>query len=180
VAAIVGVNLETSNAAALAAMGVVVVGYAVGPAIMARRLDGLSTVAVMGLCLSGCALVYAPIAVVERPAAVPSADALIAMVVLGLVCTATAFLLFWALIGEIGPVRATVITYLNPAVAAVLGVAVLKEPFTTGMVLGFGLVILGSVMATRPGGIRLPSRRAGLERHPQGDTIDENAEAEAT
>jgi drug/metabolite transporter (DMT)-like permease len=102
------------------------------------------------------------------------------MVVLGLVCTATAFLLFWALIGEIGPVRATVITYLNPAVAAVLGVAVLKEPFTTGMVLGFGLVILGSVMATRPGGIRLPWRRAGLESRPLDDTMDENAEAEAT
>ena len=67
-----------------------------------------------------------------------------------MVCTAAAFLLFSALIDEIGPVRATVVTYLNPAVAALLGVAVLHESFTTAMVVGFGLVILGSVLATRP------------------------------
>ncbi len=150
VAAIVGVSLETSNVAAIAAMAVVVTGYAVGPAIMARRLGGLSTVAVMATSLSVCALVYAPIALVERPATVPSMHALVAMVVLGLVCTAAAFLLFWALIDEIGPVRATVITYLNPAVAAILGVAVLGEAFTPGMVAGFALVILGSAMATAP------------------------------
>ena len=131
-------------------MAVVVTGYAVGPAIMARRLGGLSTVAVMAISLSVCALVYAPIALLERPATLPSGHALFAMVVLGLVCTAAAFLLFWALIDEIGPVRATVITYLNPAVAAILGVAVLGEPFTSGMVVGFALVILGSVMATAP------------------------------
>ncbi|MGA7912353.1 MAG: EamA family transporter, partial [Candidatus Dormiibacterota bacterium] len=68
---------------------------------------------------------------------------------LALVCTAVAFLLFFALIAEIGPVRSTVITYVNPAVAAVLGVAVLRESFTIGMALGFVLVIAGSVLATR-------------------------------
>ncbi|MGA7912388.1 MAG: DMT family transporter, partial [Candidatus Dormiibacterota bacterium] len=68
---------------------------------------------------------------------------------LALVCTAVAFLLFFALIAEIGPVRSTVITYVNPAVAAVLGVTVLRESFTIGMALGFVLVIAGSVLATR-------------------------------
>ena len=164
VAAIVGVNLGRSSEAALAAMAVVVLGYALGPAIMARRLGGLSTVAVMALCLSMCAVVYAPIAFVERPTTLPSVDALAAVAILGLVCTAAAFLLFWALIDEIGPVRATVITYLNPAVAAVLGVAVLHETFTIGMLAGFVLVILGSVMATRPSGWRFSLRSFGLRR----------------
>ncbi len=150
VAAIVGVNLGSSSPTVLLEMGLVVVGYAVGPAILARRLAGVSTVAVMALSLSLCALIYAPIAALQRPSVMPSAGALGAVAVLGLVCTAAAFLLFSALIEEIGPVRATVITYLNPAVATVLGVAVLNESFTAGMGIGFGLVILGSLIATRP------------------------------
>jgi drug/metabolite transporter (DMT)-like permease len=158
VAAIVGVNLGSSSVTALLEMGFVVVGYALGPAILARRLGGLSNVAVMALSLSLCALVYSPIAVLQRPAVMPSAAAFGAVAVLGVVCTAAAFLLFWALIEEIGPVRSTVITYFNPAVAAFLGVAVLGESFSAAMGLGFGLVILGSVLATRPGGIRLPWR----------------------
>jgi drug/metabolite transporter (DMT)-like permease len=68
--------------------------------------------------------------------------------VLAVVCTALAFLLFFALIAEIGPVRATVITYVNPAVAALLGVLVLGETFTLGMGAGFALVLLGSTLAT--------------------------------
>jgi drug/metabolite transporter (DMT)-like permease len=150
VAAIIGVNLGTSDTTALLEIGVVVVGYAVGPAILARRLAGLSSVGVMALSLSLCALVYAPVAVLQRPAAVPSADVLAAVAILGVVCTALAFVLFSALIDEIGPVRATVITYINPAVAALLGVVVLSESFTAGMAIGFGLVILGSTLATRP------------------------------
>jgi drug/metabolite transporter (DMT)-like permease len=69
-------------------------------------------------------------------------------------CTAVAFVSFAALIEAIGPVRATVVTYINPAVAAVLGVVVLKEPFTLAMGVGFALVLLGSVLATRPSSAR--------------------------
>ena len=151
VAAIVGVNAGGSNGLALAAMFVVACGYAIGPAIMSRRLGGLSTVAVMGFCLTFCAIVYAPVAFLERPSAMPAANVLGAIAVLGLVCTAAAFLIFWRLIDEVGPVRSTVVTYLNPAVAAVLGVAVLGESFTPVMGLGFVMVIGGSVLATMPG-----------------------------
>jgi drug/metabolite transporter (DMT)-like permease len=150
VAAIVGVNLGSTSPAAFGELGVVVVGYALGPAILARRLGGLSNVAVVAFSISLCALAYAPVAALQRPATLPSPGALASVVVLGLVCTAAAFLLFWALIEEIGPVRATVITYFNPAVAALLGVAVLSESFTAAMAVGFGLVVLGSVLATRP------------------------------
>jgi drug/metabolite transporter (DMT)-like permease len=172
VAAIVGVNLGSSNAAALLAMAVVVVGYAVGPAILARRLAGLSTVAVMAFSLTLCAAAYAPIAIAQRPAAVPSAGAFAAVAVLGVVCTAAAFLLFWALIDEIGPVRATVITYFNPAVAALLGVVVLNESFTPVMGIGFGLVIAGSVLATRPPGARIRWRSPGSRRRSEAEPTE--------
>jgi len=72
------------------------------------------------------------------------------VIALAVVCTALAFLLFFQLIAEIGPVRATVITYVNPAVAAILGVTVLSEAFTRGMGIGFALVLAGSVLATVP------------------------------
>jgi drug/metabolite transporter (DMT)-like permease len=150
VVAIVGGDFVASDATALLSVGVVVVGYAIGPAILARRLAGLPSVGVMALSLTLCALVYAPIAVVQWPSIMPSMNALASIATLAIVCTAAAFLLFAALIAEIGPVRATVITYVNPAVAAVLGVLVLRETFTVGMAIGFALVILGSTLATRP------------------------------
>ena len=150
VGSIVGVNLGPANAPALFEMGLVVLGYAVGPVILARRLGGLPSLTVMALSLALCALIYAPIAAIQRPAAMPSMIMIASVAVLGVVCTAAAFLLFAALIRQIGPVRATVITYINPAVAALLGVLVLHESFTLGMGIGFGLVVLGSVVATRP------------------------------
>ena len=67
---------------------------------------------------------------------------------LAVVRTGAAFILFFALVAEIGPVRATVITYINPAVAAVLGVTVLDERFTAAMGIGFVLVLAGSLLAT--------------------------------
>jgi drug/metabolite transporter (DMT)-like permease len=146
---IVGSNLGSADPTAFAQVAVVVVGYAVGPAILARRLGGLSSVGVMALSLGLCALVYIPIAALQWPTTFPSTNVLGSIVILAVVCTAAAFLIFAALIDEIGPVRATVITYINPAVAAVLGVLVLSEPLTTAMVAGFGLVIAGSVLATR-------------------------------
>ena len=147
---IVGADFEASDSTAFAESVVVVVGYAVGPAILSRRLAGLPSIGVMALSLALCAVVYVPIAATQWPAVGPSTNVLISVAVLGTVCTSAAFLLFAALIAEIGPVRATVITYVNPAVAAVLGVLVLNETLTVAMWIGFGLVILGSTMATRP------------------------------
>ena len=149
VVAIVGADFQADDAIALVQIGIVVVGYAVGPAILGRRLGGLPAVGVMALSLGLVALVYLPIAVIQWPTVVPSTDVLWSIGILAVVCTAAAFLVFAALIAEIGPVRSTVITYVNPAVAAILGVLVLNETFTLGMGIGFALVIAGSVLATR-------------------------------
>jgi drug/metabolite transporter (DMT)-like permease len=150
VAAIVWGNFATSDPAALVEIAIVVVGYAVGPAILARRLGGLPAVGVMAISLALCAVAYIPIAAVQLPSVMPSPNVVASVVILAVVCTAAAFLVFAALIDEIGPVRATVITYVNPAVAATLGVLVLNEPFTLGMGIGFALVVLGLTLATRP------------------------------
>ena len=151
VAAIVGINAEGVRVAPVAAIGVVAVCYAVGPAILERWLKGQPPVGVIATALAVTAIAYAPIAALDLPTEMPSSQALASVVTLAVVCTALAFVLFFELIAEVGPVRATVITYVNPAVAAVLGVAVLGESFTLGMGIGFVLVLAGSVLATRRG-----------------------------
>ena len=152
VAAIVGVNLEGARAVPLAEIGLVAVCYAVGPAILQRWLSGLPALGVIAASLVLTAIVYLPFGATSVPEKTPSTAALASVVTLAIVCTALAFLLFFALIGEVGPVRATVITYVNPAIAAALGVLILDERFTVGMALGFALVLAGSVLATRHGG----------------------------
>jgi len=149
VALIVGFDLRASGSVALIQMALVVIGYAVAPAILARYLTGVPSVTVIGVSLSLCALGYAPAAALQWPHSMPSLAVIGSVAVLAVVCTAIAFLLFFRLIAEIGPVRATVITYINPAVAAILGVAVLRENLTLGMLFGFVLVLAGSVLATR-------------------------------
>src|SRR5579859_91079 len=110
---------------------------------------GLPPVGVTAAALTLCAIAYAPAAALQWPASPPSLGVMASVAVLAVVCTALAFLLFFALIAEIGPVRATVITYINPAVAAVLGIVALHESFTIGMAVGFVLVTAGSTLATR-------------------------------
>ena len=149
VALIVGFDLRASSGVALVEMALVVIGYAVGPAILSRFLAGVPSVTVIGVSLGLCAIAYAPVAFLQAPRSLPHLSVLGAVAVLAVVCTALAFLLFFALIAEIGPVRSTVITYVNPAVAAVLGVAVLHESLTPGMGAGFLLVLAGSGLATR-------------------------------
>ena len=157
VAAIVGFDLRATGWVPLVEMAVVVVGYAVGPAILARHLSGLPSVSVIAASLAICAIVYAPLAAFQMPRSVPSTGVVASVAVLALVCTALAFLLFFALIAEIGPVRATVITDINPAVAALAGILVLHEMFTAGMGIGFVLVLVGSTLATRRAGRRQPA-----------------------
>jgi drug/metabolite transporter (DMT)-like permease len=151
VAAIAGGDFAASGPAPILLIGVTVIGYAVGPAILARRLKGVPSTGVMAVSLAFNALVFLPISLLSGwPSSPPGPPVVISVLLLGVLCTAAAFVLFAALIEEIGAVRATVITYINPAVAAVLGVLLLQETFTLAMTVGFVLVVSGSVLATRP------------------------------
>jgi drug/metabolite transporter (DMT)-like permease len=149
VAALAGLDLGAGNAVALAELGVVAIGYALGPFVLARGLADAPRLGVIAGALTITAAVYLPFGVAQFPHHWPHPSVAASVAVLALICTAVAFLLFYSLIDEVGPVRATVITYVNPAVAVVLGVLFLDEPLTWTIGAGFALVLAGSVLATR-------------------------------
>ena len=122
--------------------------YAVAPLIAVRRLGDVPSLPMTAACLTFAALVYTGPAVATWPDAVPSGRVLGALVALGLICTALAFVLFFALIREVGNARATVITYVNPAVAIAAGAVFLDESLTWSIGVGFVLILAGSVLAT--------------------------------
>ena len=154
VAALVGLDVAGSDLVGVAEMAVVVVGYAIGPVILARRMSDLPGAGVVALSLAITAVVYVPLVPLlgSWPTALPSPAALGSILALGVVCSAAAFLIMFALVGEIGPVRTTTITYVNPAVAIVAGALVLHERVTVWTVVGFALVLSGSYLVSRRGG----------------------------
>jgi drug/metabolite transporter (DMT)-like permease len=146
---VVGLDVATDDIFAVGEVALVVICYAIGPMIIARHLTSVPTVGVVALSVAITAIAYAPLGIAQLPATMPSSQVLLSIALLGLICTATAFLVFFELVREVGPVRATIITYVNPAVALVLGIILLAEPLTVGMAVGFALIALGSFVATR-------------------------------
>jgi drug/metabolite transporter (DMT)-like permease len=132
--------------------------YAIGPVIADRKLAGADDLAVTAASLGLATVVYAPAAALTWPHVMPPARVLEAVAMLALLCTALAFVLYFRLIAEVGAVRATVITYVNPAVAVVLGAAVLGEPITPAVVISFVLILAGSLLATHAPRPRRPVR----------------------
>ena len=164
VAALVGLDVGASDIGAVGEVALVALGYALGALIIARKLQGLPLFGVVASSLALTMLVYAPVGIAQMPRSMPSPEVVVAVAVLGVICTALAFLVFFPLVAEVGAARATVITYVNPAVALALGVVFLKEPLTIGIVLGFVLIVLGSVLATRR---TVPAKSsAALSRSP--------------
>ena len=150
IAVLLGLDVAGAQLMPLLAVALVVVGYATAPMVISRRLSDVPGVTAGAFALVVTALVYAPFALPRLGAAAHApADAWTAVVVLGVVCTAAALALFFALIREAGPQRALVITFVNPAVAVALGVVFLDEPFTLGLAVGLPLILLGCVLATR-------------------------------
>jgi drug/metabolite transporter (DMT)-like permease len=147
VAVLVGIDVGNSSVLALGEVGVVALGYSIGPLIISRRLSDLPSLGVVSVALGLTAVGYAPFALTRIPHHI-SLEVDASVLGLAFICTALAFLLFFQLIAEVGPSRATVITYVNPAIAVLLGVAVLGEPFTVGIAVGFPLILAGSILAT--------------------------------
>jgi drug/metabolite transporter (DMT)-like permease len=150
IVALLGLDIEGVNLVALVAVALTVIGYATGPLVITRALPEVPGTAASSIALFVTAVVYAPFAVPQLDqAADASSSALLSLVGLGAICTALALALFFALIREVGPQRALVITFVNPAVAVLLGVLLLDEPFTLGIALGLPLVLVGCILATR-------------------------------
>jgi drug/metabolite transporter (DMT)-like permease len=155
VIALVGIDVAGSAGELLgtAAILVAAVGYSIGPMIIKHRLTGLDSRATIGVSLGIASLLLTPPALLDLPHRAPSAGAIGSVVVLGLVCTALAFVIFSVLIHEAGTGRAMVITYINPVIAVALGVALLGEQPGAGAVAGLLLILAGSWLST---GGRLP------------------------
>lgn len=146
-AVLVGLDVHLDDLVAVGFLVLVTIGYAIGPIIISRRLSDVPALGVITASLLIAAVVYLPFTPLVWPAQV-TGRAAGSIVVLAVFCTAAAFLLMFALIAEAGPSRMTMITYVNPAVAILLGALLLDEPFTVGLAIGFPLVIAGSILGT--------------------------------
>jgi drug/metabolite transporter (DMT)-like permease len=160
VAVIVGVDVHGPDALAVAEVVGEAVCYAIGPFIVDRHLNEVPSVSVVGASLLLSGIGYAPFGLTHLPTRV-TPEEVTSVILLVVLCTGVAFLIYFALIAEVGPARATVITYINPAVAVVLGIVLLHEHFTTGFAIGVPLVLVGSFLGT--GGIRRPDGQPSIE-----------------
>jgi drug/metabolite transporter (DMT)-like permease len=182
---LVGVDVAGNAGQLLGACAILLaaVGYAIGPMVIKHRLANLDPRAAMGASLAIASLLLAPAAAIDRPHSAPTAGAIGAVVVLGLLCTAVAFVIFTVLIREAGTSRATVITYVNPVVAVTLGVLVLGERPGAGAVAGLLLILAGSWLSTDgrlpPSLRRLVARRTGSRSAWERETAAERGASRA-
>lgn len=156
---VAGPGLTAGGSVALFSIGEVLVTavlYAIAPFIIAGKLHGVPSIGSITVALLAVGTFYAPVAVITQDG-VPSMRSTISLVLLGVICTAVAFMAFFALIREVGPVRAPLFTYVNPVVAIVLGALILGEEVTAGLLVGFPLILVGCWLAAT-GGIRRSPR----------------------
>jgi drug/metabolite transporter (DMT)-like permease len=152
VAVLAGPEITGGSAWPVVEVLLVATCYAIAPLVVARHLADVPALPMTAACLGVAAVVYAGPAAATWPTAMPSTRVLLALGTLAVVCTALAFIVFFALIREVGPTRALVFTYVNPAVALAAGVIVLGEPLTPWNLAGLALILGGSVLATRRSG----------------------------
>lgn len=133
--------------------------YAIAPFVIASKLRDVPALGSITLALFAVGIFYTPIAFLTQPG-VPTAQSTVSLVLLAVLCTAVAFIVFFALIDRVGPARAPLFTYVNPVVAILLGIIVLGERVTPGLLIGFPLVIAGCWLAATGGVIR-PRRGLG-------------------
>jgi len=155
---VAGPGLFGGEVSLLAAGEVLLVAilYAIAPFIVARKLAEVPSLGTITLSLLMIGVIYLPIGLLTQHE-VPTVPSLAALVALAVICTAVAFLAFFALIREVGPVRAPLFTYVNPVVAILLGALVLAEPLTPGLLIGFPLIIVGCWFAATGGRLRPPA-----------------------
>jgi drug/metabolite transporter (DMT)-like permease len=180
VVALVGIDIGGRGSELLGAAAVLgaAFGYACGPLIAKRHLTAVDPLGPVAGALGIASILLLPFALLGAPTEPPTDQAIASVVVLGLVCTALAFLIFFRLIAEAGPSRASIITYVNPVVALALGVAILDEHLTTGAVAGLLLILAGSWLSTDgrlPPGLAAPAGRLRRRRgggEPLLDRVD--------
>jgi drug/metabolite transporter (DMT)-like permease len=129
---------------AVACLAIAIIGYAAGPLVVQRHLASVDSIGALAVSLVVASLVLLPFAINSRPQGVPSARSLVCILILGVICTACAMLLYFHVIHAAGAARASIVAYVSPAIAAVLGVGILHEHFGVGTAAGLALILLGS------------------------------------
>ncbi|HEY5428332.1 MAG TPA: DMT family transporter [Solirubrobacteraceae bacterium] len=164
VIALVGLDVAGHGSELIGALAILVgaVGYAIGPMLVKLGMAGIDSRAAMGASLLIATVILAPFAALDTPSRAPTLGALAAVAGLGVFCTALAFVVYTVLVREAGTGRATIITYINPLVAVVLGVTLLGERPGPGALGGLVLILAGSWLST--GGKLRPSRRLGAAK----------------
>ena len=151
VVALVGIESFTGKANIWAIMAVLLaaIGYGFAPNTIAKNLPGVSAIAINAIAMAMATLVYAPFAYLQWPQNHVATKSLLSILALGIFPTALAFIVFFAIVDEIGTARASLVTYVNTAFAVFLGALLLSEPITTGMLVGLPFVLFGSYLASR-------------------------------
>ena len=149
VVALVGINVGNGDAAGVVMLLIVDLCWAVAPLVVVKRLGALSSVSVATAALWVNTIAFAPMAATRWPSSV-SVETVVAIVILAVLCTALAMVVYMGLLREVGPSRSAIITYVNPLVAVLLGMVVLGEPLTLGIAIATPLILIGSVLATAP------------------------------
>jgi len=151
IVALVGIEsiTGTSNPKAIAMVILAAIMYAYAVLMVTTNLPGVDGIAINGVAMGLTCLFYTPIAIATWPSNPVSTQAIAALVALGVFSTAIAFMLFFIVIVEIGVARGSLTTYVNTAVAVVLGILILDEPITLGIIVGLPMVLLGSFLASR-------------------------------
>jgi drug/metabolite transporter (DMT)-like permease len=133
---------------AVAGLLIAVMGYAAGPLVVQRHLAGVDEIGAVAVSLGVASAILLPFAAATLPHHLPSALSSSSIGVLGLISTASAMLLYFHVIHAAGAARASVVAYISPAIAALLGVLVLHENFGVSMAGGLALVLLGSALGS--------------------------------
>ena len=151
IVALVGIESirGTSNPLAIGAVILSAILYAFATIRITRALPGVSGLAINGVAMAFTSIFYLPFAISEWPRGHISQASTFSLIALGIFSTALAFALFFMVMDEIGPARASLVTYINTAVAVLLGVLLLSEPLTLGIIVGLPLVLVGSYFASR-------------------------------
>ena len=147
---VVGIESLTGSADLLSIAMVLIasVSYAYAVIMILANLPLVDGIAINGLAMAISTVFWGPVAIAQWPSNI-SMNSALSLIALGIFSTAFAFILFFKLIEEIGPARGSLVTYVNTAVAVVLGVIILKEPLTIGIVIGLPLVLIGSYLASK-------------------------------
>ena len=150
VVAMLGLDLHERTGELLGAGAVLLsaLGYAAAALLYRRWLADVPALAVTALMTGISSALFLGPAAAGLPRHLPPASSILALAVLGVVNTGLAYWLFYLLIDQAGAATASVITYVMPVVALVLGVGLLAEKLTPGAVAGLILIAAGAWLAT--------------------------------